>query len=151
MTPTLVESSNPEVIHGLALKFKRQLSEDGNNLRRGSLGGALTGKYLLPYVSPQQAWQTPSETSNLVRMCSTTLGKSAPSLTSSLETALAAHLPGGNETHKPPGTSFRGQPAAKGPFRPEPDPGQHKLLAIQLQSNAALFYRWTEKGKVYMA
>ncbi|CAB1332623.1 unnamed protein product [Coregonus sp. 'balchen'] len=65
------KSSNPEVIHGsgltLKFKFKRPLR-----------------KYLLPYASPQQAWQTPSENSNLVRMHSTTLGKSAPSLTSSL-------------------------------------------------------------------
>ncbi|XP_061117919.1 microtubule-associated serine/threonine-protein kinase 4 isoform X3 [Conger conger] len=83
----LRKSSNPEVSYGsgIPMKYKRQLSEDGKSLRRGSLGGALTGKYLLPYASSQPAWQLPPEASNLVRMRSQTLGKSAPSLTASLK------------------------------------------------------------------
>ncbi|XP_051974489.1 microtubule-associated serine/threonine-protein kinase 4-like [Xyrauchen texanus] len=82
------KSSIPEVSHtsSLSLKLKRQLSEDGRQLRRGSLGSALTGKYLLPYASAHQAWPaTGSETTNLVRMRSQSLGKSAPSLTASLK------------------------------------------------------------------
>lgn len=41
----LRKSSNPEVSYGsgIPMRYKRQLSEDGKNLRRGSLGGALTG------------------------------------------------------------------------------------------------------------
>ncbi|RMC04458.1 hypothetical protein DUI87_18902 [Hirundo rustica rustica] len=79
------KSSSPEVSSGLGRspKFKRQLSEDGRQLRRGSLGGALTGKYLLPSATGQQLWQ-PIETTNLVRMRYQTLGQSAPSLTASL-------------------------------------------------------------------
>ncbi|XP_053474505.1 microtubule-associated serine/threonine-protein kinase 4 isoform X2 [Ictalurus furcatus] len=82
------KTSNPEVCtsSSLALKFTRQLSDDGRQLRRGSLGGALTGKYLLPYMSAQQAWPTSgTESSNLVRMRSQSFGKSAPSLTASLK------------------------------------------------------------------
>ncbi|XP_076868167.1 microtubule-associated serine/threonine-protein kinase 1 isoform X3 [Brachyhypopomus gauderio] len=82
------KTSSPEVSSdsGQPDKFKWQLSEDGKQLRRGSLGGALTGKYLLPYISAQQAWPGPgSDGSNLVRMQSQSLGKSAPSLTSSLK------------------------------------------------------------------
>ncbi|XP_075788470.1 microtubule-associated serine/threonine-protein kinase 4 isoform X3 [Pelodiscus sinensis] len=80
------KSSNPEVSSGpgKSFKFKRQLSEDGRPFRRGSLGGALTGRYLLPNTITQQSWQ-PAETSNLVRMRSQALGQSAPSLTASLE------------------------------------------------------------------
>ncbi|XP_062984062.1 microtubule-associated serine/threonine-protein kinase 4 isoform X2 [Elgaria multicarinata webbii] len=80
------KSSNPEVSsgHGKSLKFKRQLSEDGRPFRRGSLGGALTGRYLLPNAVTQQSWQA-GETSNLVRMRSQALGQSAPSLTASLK------------------------------------------------------------------
>ncbi|KAM6392010.1 microtubule-associated serine/threonine-protein kinase 4-like [Rhynochetos jubatus] len=74
--------STPEVSPGpgKSSKFKRQLSEDGRQFRRGSLGGALTGKYLLPNGPGQQLWQ-PAETSNLVRMRYQMLGQSAPSLT----------------------------------------------------------------------
>ncbi|XP_049563850.1 microtubule-associated serine/threonine-protein kinase 4 isoform X5 [Orcinus orca] len=79
--------SNPDVASGpgKSLKFKRQLSEDGRQLRRGSLGGALTGRYLLPNPAAGQAWATSAETSNLVRMRSQVLGQSAPLLTASLE------------------------------------------------------------------
>ncbi|XP_058025485.1 microtubule-associated serine/threonine-protein kinase 4 isoform X2 [Ahaetulla prasina] len=80
------KSSNPEVSSGpgKSLKFKRQLSEDGRPFRRGSLGGALTGRYLLPNAVTQHSWQT-GETSNLVRMRTQALGQSAPSLTASLK------------------------------------------------------------------
>ncbi|GCC26986.1 hypothetical protein chiPu_0005407 [Chiloscyllium punctatum] len=80
------KSSNPDVSFGTgkALKYKRQLSEDAKYLRRGSLGGALTGKYLLPPASTQLSWQQALETTNLIRMHSQTLGQSAPSLTASL-------------------------------------------------------------------
>ncbi|XP_045751783.2 microtubule-associated serine/threonine-protein kinase 4 isoform X6 [Mirounga angustirostris] len=79
--------SNPDVTSGPAksLRFKRQLSEDGRELRRGSLGGALTGRYLLPNPVAGQAWPASTETSNLVRMRSQALGQSAPSLTASLK------------------------------------------------------------------
>ncbi|KAM8814254.1 microtubule-associated serine/threonine-protein kinase 4 isoform 2-T2 [Rhynchonycteris naso] len=79
--------SNPDLASGpgKSLKFKRQLSEDGRQLRRGSLGGALTGRYLLPNPMAGQAWSPSAETSNLVRMRSQALGQSAPSLTASLK------------------------------------------------------------------
>ncbi|XP_045704270.1 microtubule-associated serine/threonine-protein kinase 4 isoform X5 [Phyllostomus hastatus] len=79
--------SNPDLASGpgKSLKFKRQLSEDGRQLRRGSLGGALTGRYLLPNPVAGQAWSASTETSNLVRMRSQALGQSAPLLTASLK------------------------------------------------------------------
>uniref|UniRef100_A0A8C5LYV5 Uncharacterized protein n=1 Tax=Leptobrachium leishanense TaxID=445787 RepID=A0A8C5LYV5_9ANUR len=79
--------SNPEVSLrvGKSVKYKKQLSEDGRLLRRGSLGGALTGRYLLPAGAAQSGWQATTEASNLVRMRSQALGQSAPSLTASLK------------------------------------------------------------------
>ncbi|XP_044519351.1 microtubule-associated serine/threonine-protein kinase 4 isoform X1 [Gracilinanus agilis] len=79
--------SNPDVssVPGKSLKFKRQLSEDGRQLRRGSLGGALTGRYLLPNTIAEQSWLAAAETSNLIRMRSQALGQSAPSLTASMK------------------------------------------------------------------
>ncbi|XP_078531308.1 microtubule-associated serine/threonine-protein kinase 4 isoform X2 [Lissotriton helveticus] len=79
------KTSNPEILSAKSLNLKRQLSEDGRLFRRGSLGGALTGRYLLPSGPGQQPWLVSSETSNLLRMRSQTLGQSAPSLTASLK------------------------------------------------------------------
>ncbi|KAM9330985.1 microtubule-associated serine/threonine-protein kinase 4 [Gastrophryne carolinensis] len=83
----LRKCSTPDVSFktGKNVKYKKQLNEDGRLLRRGSLGGALTGRYLLPPGTPQQAWPASNETSNLVRMRSQALGQSAPSLTASLK------------------------------------------------------------------
>ncbi|XP_023366625.1 microtubule-associated serine/threonine-protein kinase 4-like [Otolemur garnettii] len=85
--------SNPDVASGpgKSLKYKRQLSEDGRQLRRGSLGGALTGRYLLPNPVAGQAWPASAETSNLVRMRSQALGQSAPSLTATLLVFVDVH------------------------------------------------------------
>ncbi|XP_040277297.1 microtubule-associated serine/threonine-protein kinase 4-like [Bufo bufo] len=82
----LRKCSTPEVSFrsGKSVKYKKSLNDDGRLLRRGSLGGALTGRYLLPAVTAQQSWQVSAETSNLVRMRSQALGQSAPSLTASL-------------------------------------------------------------------
>ncbi|XP_073440302.1 microtubule-associated serine/threonine-protein kinase 4 isoform X4 [Dendrobates tinctorius] len=83
----LRKCSTPEVSfrQGKSGKYKKSLNDDGRLLRRGSLGGALTGRYLLPAGAAQQSWQASTETSNLVRMRSQALGQSAPSLTASLK------------------------------------------------------------------
>ncbi|CAL8396242.1 unnamed protein product [Boreogadus saida] len=86
--------SNPDLSPAAAAVTKsqlhRQLSQDENRARRGSM--AMTGKQLLPLSSSlhggvSQLWQAPAappgpgEGNNLVWMRNQTLGQSAPSLT----------------------------------------------------------------------
>ncbi|XP_078723644.1 microtubule-associated serine/threonine-protein kinase 2-like [Lampetra fluviatilis] len=105
------KSSIPD-LSGKAHKFQRQLSEEDSRARRGSLGTALAGKFLLPvsvsshggatghpYWGYHQLHAQHSDagsgggggvggggsSSNLVRMRNQALGQSAPSLTASLK------------------------------------------------------------------
>ncbi|XP_030227609.1 microtubule-associated serine/threonine-protein kinase 2 [Gadus morhua] len=97
--------SNPDLSPAAAAVTKsqlhRQLSQDENRVRRGSM--AMTGKQLLPLSSSlhggvSQLWQVPAgglapplgpgEGNNLVWMRNQTLGQSAPSLTGLKELSL---------------------------------------------------------------
>ncbi|CAL8267760.1 unnamed protein product, partial [Arctogadus glacialis] len=97
--------SNPDLSPAAAAVTKsqlhRQLSQDENRARRGSI--AMTGKQLLPLSSSlhggvSQLWQVPAgglapplgpgEGNNLVWMRNQTLGQSAPSLTGLKELSL---------------------------------------------------------------
>ncbi|XP_041063691.1 microtubule-associated serine/threonine-protein kinase 2 isoform X1 [Carcharodon carcharias] len=81
--------SNPDLIcsSGKVSKLQHQLNEDDGKLQRGSFGGALGGKHLLPLSSSSGplTCQVPGESSNLVRMRNQNLGQSAPSLTAGMK------------------------------------------------------------------
>ncbi|XP_038650119.1 microtubule-associated serine/threonine-protein kinase 2 isoform X3 [Scyliorhinus canicula] len=81
--------SNPDLTcsSGKISKLQHQFSEDDGKLRRGSFGGALGGKHLLPLSSSSGplTCQVPGESSNLVRMRNQNLGQSAPSLTAGMK------------------------------------------------------------------
>ncbi|XP_069498396.1 microtubule-associated serine/threonine-protein kinase 2-like isoform X3 [Ambystoma mexicanum] len=110
--------SNPDLFSSSGkVKLHRQLSQDDCKLRRGSLASTLAGKQLLPLSSSvhsgvgQMSWQTPGDSSNLVRMRNQVLGQSAPSLTAGLKelslprrgslisSPLCAHCRGGDVQH----------------------------------------------------
>uniref|UniRef100_UPI00398EC802 microtubule-associated serine/threonine-protein kinase 2 isoform X3 n=1 Tax=Pristiophorus japonicus TaxID=55135 RepID=UPI00398EC802 len=81
--------SNPDLTcsSGKVSKLQHQFSEDDVKLRRGSFGGALGGKHLLPFSSGSGplSCQVSAESSNLVRMRNQALGQSAPSLTAGMK------------------------------------------------------------------
>ncbi|GCB73828.1 hypothetical protein scyTo_0002910 [Scyliorhinus torazame] len=80
--------SNPDLTcsSGKISKLQHQFSEEDGKLRRGSFGGALGGKHLLPLSSSSGplTCQVSGESSNLVRMRNQNLGQSAPSLTAGM-------------------------------------------------------------------
>ncbi|XP_072366939.1 microtubule-associated serine/threonine-protein kinase 2 isoform X3 [Scyliorhinus torazame] len=81
--------SNPDLTcsSGKISKLQHQFSEEDGKLRRGSFGGALGGKHLLPLSSSSGplTCQVSGESSNLVRMRNQNLGQSAPSLTAGMK------------------------------------------------------------------
>ncbi|XP_051869129.1 LOW QUALITY PROTEIN: microtubule-associated serine/threonine-protein kinase 2 [Pristis pectinata] len=81
--------SNPDLAcsSGKVSKPQHQFSEDDAKFRRGSFGGALGGKHLVPLSSGYgpSTCRVSAESSNLVRMRNQALGQSAPSLTAGMK------------------------------------------------------------------
>ncbi|XP_060686464.1 microtubule-associated serine/threonine-protein kinase 2 isoform X1 [Hemiscyllium ocellatum] len=81
--------SNPDLScsSGKLSKLQHQFGDEDGRLRRGSFGGVLGGKHLLPLSSSSGPLicQVSGESSNLVRMRNQNLGQSAPSLTAGMK------------------------------------------------------------------
>ncbi|GCC25485.1 hypothetical protein chiPu_0003895 [Chiloscyllium punctatum] len=81
--------SNPDLScsSGKFSKLQHQFGDEDGKLRRGSFGGVLGGKHLLPLSSSSGPLicQVSGESSNLVRMRNQNLGQSAPSLTAGMK------------------------------------------------------------------
>ncbi|XP_043555070.1 microtubule-associated serine/threonine-protein kinase 2 isoform X5 [Chiloscyllium plagiosum] len=81
--------SNPDLScsSGKLSKLQHQFGDEDGKLRRGSFGGVLGGKHLLPLSSSSGLLicQVSGESSNLVRMRNQNLGQSAPSLTAGMK------------------------------------------------------------------